>query len=204
MVSRGDGRSDERAGALPGTPIVGTSGRGPCVVDAERFEYAHAAGRFILPAPAAGGRAPGAARHAPARPHPGPRKPRHDPAHGRRLRPAGPADERLRRSVFRKDGARLHGRGVPPSAAERTDGGRPPCLPCRRDPHCGDGAVRHGVRSARGRSDAPSCRHRQRGQGICPELLAASDRQIIIPMQPRCESLNAAVAAAIVLWQMRP
>ena len=42
------------------------------------------------------------------------------------------------------------------------------------------------------------------GQGICPELLAASDRQIIIPMQPRCESLNAAVAAAIVLWQMRP
>ena len=56
MVSRGDGRSDERAGALPGTPIVGTSGRGPCVIDAERFEYAHAAGRFILPAPAAGGR----------------------------------------------------------------------------------------------------------------------------------------------------
>lgn len=42
------------------------------------------------------------------------------------------------------------------------------------------------------------------GQGICPELLAASDRQIIIPMQPRCESLNVAVAAAIVLWQMRP
>ena len=42
------------------------------------------------------------------------------------------------------------------------------------------------------------------GQGICPELLAASDRQIIIPMQPRCESLNAAFAAAIVLWQMRP
>ena len=35
-------------------------------------------------------------------------------------------------------------------------------------------------------------------------MLAASDRQIIIPMQPRCESLNAAVAAAIVLWQMRP
>lgn len=41
------------------------------------------------------------------------------------------------------------------------------------------------------------------GQGICGELLRASQKQIIIPMQPRCESLNAAVAAAIVLWQMR-
>ena len=41
------------------------------------------------------------------------------------------------------------------------------------------------------------------GQGICQELLAASDRQVIIPMQPRCESLNAAVAAAIVRWNMK-
>lgn len=41
------------------------------------------------------------------------------------------------------------------------------------------------------------------GQGVCPELLTASDKQIIIPMQPRCESLNAAVAAAIVMWQMK-
>ena len=41
------------------------------------------------------------------------------------------------------------------------------------------------------------------GQGICRELLEASDRQIIIPMQPRCESLNAAVAAAIVMWNMK-
>lgn len=40
------------------------------------------------------------------------------------------------------------------------------------------------------------------GQGVCAELLAASERQIIIPMQPRCESLNAAIAAAIVMWQM--
>lgn len=40
------------------------------------------------------------------------------------------------------------------------------------------------------------------GQGICEALLAASDRQIIIPMQPRCESLNAGIAAAIVMWQM--
>ena len=41
------------------------------------------------------------------------------------------------------------------------------------------------------------------GQGICETLLRASQKQIIIPMQPRCESLNAAIAAAIVLWQMR-
>lgn len=40
------------------------------------------------------------------------------------------------------------------------------------------------------------------GQGICPELLERSDRQIIIPMEARCESLNAAIAAAIVMWQM--
>ena len=41
------------------------------------------------------------------------------------------------------------------------------------------------------------------GQGICPALLQASDRRIIIPMQPRCESLNAAVAAAIAMWNMK-
>ena len=35
------------------------------------------------------------------------------------------------------------------------------------------------------------------------ELLALSQQQAIIPMNPRCESLNAAVAATIVLWQMR-
>lgn len=41
------------------------------------------------------------------------------------------------------------------------------------------------------------------GQGVCPALLQASQKQLIIPMQPRCESLNAAVAAAIVMWQMK-
>lgn len=41
------------------------------------------------------------------------------------------------------------------------------------------------------------------GQGVCKELLAASQKQLIIPMQPRCESLNAAIAAAIVMWQMK-
>ena len=41
------------------------------------------------------------------------------------------------------------------------------------------------------------------GQGICRELLDAADGTIIIPMQSRCESLNAAVAATIVMWQMK-
>lgn len=39
------------------------------------------------------------------------------------------------------------------------------------------------------------------GRGVSPELLQASARTIRIPMRERCESLNAAVAAAIVLWE---
>ena len=41
------------------------------------------------------------------------------------------------------------------------------------------------------------------GQGVRRELLDRCDREFIIPMNPKCESLNAAVAAAIVLWQIR-
>ena len=41
------------------------------------------------------------------------------------------------------------------------------------------------------------------GQGVCPELMDAADGKLIIPMSPRCESLNAAVAATIVMWQMK-
>lgn len=41
------------------------------------------------------------------------------------------------------------------------------------------------------------------GQGICRELLDRSERHVIIPMSPRCESLNAGVAAAIVMWQLK-
>ena len=41
------------------------------------------------------------------------------------------------------------------------------------------------------------------GRGVRPEVLEQADRELIIPMDPHCESLNAAVAAAIVLWQMR-
>ena len=34
-------------------------------------------------------------------------------------------------------------------------------------------------------------------------VLDAADVQLIIPMNPHCESLNAAIAAAIVMWQMK-
>lgn len=40
------------------------------------------------------------------------------------------------------------------------------------------------------------------GQGVRQEILDEADRCLIIPMNPHCESLNAAVAAAAVMWQM--
>ena len=40
------------------------------------------------------------------------------------------------------------------------------------------------------------------GQGVRKEILENADAELIIPMNPRCESLNAAVAAAIVMWQL--
>ena len=41
------------------------------------------------------------------------------------------------------------------------------------------------------------------GQGVRQEILDAAQNMLIIPMDSRCESLNAAVAAAIVMWQMK-
>lgn len=41
------------------------------------------------------------------------------------------------------------------------------------------------------------------GQGVRPEIREGADGELIIPMNPRCESLNAAVAATIVMWQMK-
>lgn len=40
------------------------------------------------------------------------------------------------------------------------------------------------------------------GNGVRQEILENADQKLIIPMSERCESLNAAVAAAIVMWQM--
>lgn len=40
------------------------------------------------------------------------------------------------------------------------------------------------------------------GRGVSRELLAMSQKTLKIPMRERCESLNAAAAAAVVLWEM--
>lgn len=41
------------------------------------------------------------------------------------------------------------------------------------------------------------------GRGVRREVLESADAELIIPMNPRCESLNAAIAAAICMWQMK-
>ena len=41
------------------------------------------------------------------------------------------------------------------------------------------------------------------GQGVRKEILESAQAELIIPMNPDCESLNAAIAAAIVMWQMK-
>ena len=40
------------------------------------------------------------------------------------------------------------------------------------------------------------------GQGLSERFLDLCDEQMIIPMRPQCESLNAAIAAAIVMWEL--
>ena len=40
------------------------------------------------------------------------------------------------------------------------------------------------------------------GRGLSQQLLDACAKTLKIPMSPRCESLNAAIAAAVVLWEM--
>lgn len=41
------------------------------------------------------------------------------------------------------------------------------------------------------------------GRGVRQEILDSADAELIIPMNPRCESLNAAIAATICMWQMK-
>lgn len=40
------------------------------------------------------------------------------------------------------------------------------------------------------------------GSGVSPQVLEACDGMLKIPMNPQCESLNAAVAAAVILWEL--
>lgn len=41
------------------------------------------------------------------------------------------------------------------------------------------------------------------GQGVRKEIIESAQNELIIPMNSHCESLNAAIAAAIVMWQMK-
>lgn len=41
------------------------------------------------------------------------------------------------------------------------------------------------------------------GQGVRQEILEKAGEKLIIPMNPHCESLNASIAAAITMWQMK-
>lgn len=41
------------------------------------------------------------------------------------------------------------------------------------------------------------------GRGLSTELLSMCEGEVIIPMEPCAESLNAAVASSIILWEMR-
>lgn len=40
------------------------------------------------------------------------------------------------------------------------------------------------------------------GRGLSQQVLDECAKTLIIPMNPRCESLNAAIAATVVLWEM--
>ena len=41
------------------------------------------------------------------------------------------------------------------------------------------------------------------GRGVRREVLESAGAELIIPMNPRCESLNAAIAATICMWEMK-
>jgi len=40
------------------------------------------------------------------------------------------------------------------------------------------------------------------GSGLTEEMLGICDGEVIIPMNPDCESLNAGAAAAVIMWEM--
>ena len=40
------------------------------------------------------------------------------------------------------------------------------------------------------------------GNGLSERLISMCDGLVIIPMNPQCESLNAAVAASVIMWEM--
>ena len=41
------------------------------------------------------------------------------------------------------------------------------------------------------------------GRGVRREILDGAGAELMIPMNPHCESLNAAIAASICMWEMK-
>ena len=80
----------------------------------------------------------------------------------------------------------------------------------RSDASCGEGlrivgaAAVEGARDIRGVSLKDSILAiGNEGRGLSDEILSLCDDIIGIPISPECESLNAAVAAAIIMWEAR-
>ncbi len=40
------------------------------------------------------------------------------------------------------------------------------------------------------------------GKGLSAEMFSASEKRLAIPMNPACESLNAAIAASVIMWEL--
>lgn len=108
---------------------------------------------------------------------------------------------RLRRSLWAKDAARRHGRGVPPAAVRGGAGGPARLLADAGLPLYGT-ALRHDTVDVRQR-DLRRCALviGSEGRGVSAEVLALCRETLRIPMSPHCESLNAAAAAAVLLWE---
>ena len=59
-----------------------------------------------------------------------------------------------------------------------------------------------GKREAQDRDGAARIRVGSEGRGLSAELLALCRGEVVIPMDARSESLNAAVAASVLMWEM--
>ena len=64
-----------------------------------------------------------------------------------------------------------------------------------------DGRLTHKVGDKKVVKDIPMPSHSEAIAAVL-EILQDAEEKLIIPMSQRCESLNAAIAAAIVMWQM--
>lgn len=135
--------------------------------------------------------------------HSGPRQSRYDPPHGGRTGDSsclldGCADAYNPKTVRASMGAVFRTQPVSMTRTQAIAGCREQGIPLLATAMSADAVD---LRQADLRAAAVVIG--SEGQGICPELFAAAEQKIIIPMSPRCESLNAAVAATIVLWQMK-